>query len=101
MLGSQWGAEPTFRDAHWCRVAKGLAEVALDLVLGRDVELLEQLGRHGHTADSADLVQVIALAELIVVSGVIALILLEILFVSSHCDGAVGGFCSWSMSGIV
>jgi len=47
-------------DIHGCRVAKGLAEVALDIVLRRQVELLKELGRDGNATGRAHSVESIA-----------------------------------------
>ena len=42
---------------HWSRVANGLSELTRDLVLGREVDLLEQLRRDGQAARGLDLPQ--------------------------------------------
>lgn len=44
-----WSSTPRLGElvSHRCRVTKGLAELTLDIVLGREVELLELLGRDG------------------------------------------------------
>lgn len=45
------------RSLQWCWVTNSLAELSSDLVLGRKVDLLEELGRDGQAARSADLPQ--------------------------------------------
>jgi hypothetical protein len=40
---------------QWSRVAEGLSQLTSDLVLWRQVELLEQLGRDGYAACRSDL----------------------------------------------
>ena len=38
------GAEVDMDNLHWSRVAKCLPNTSLDLVLGREIDLLEELG---------------------------------------------------------
>lgn len=42
---------------HWRRVSKGIPQMALDLALRRQVQLLEELGRHGDARRGAEPVE--------------------------------------------
>ena len=46
-----------FRSLHGCRIAKRLPQIALDTVLGREVELLKELGGNGDGSGGPDTVE--------------------------------------------
>ena len=56
--------------SHWCRVTDSLSELTSDLVLRREVDLLEQLWGDGQAARGADLPQriigIVVVVEMVV-----------------------------------
>lgn len=71
-------------DAHGRGVAKGAAQVAVDPVLGGEVELLEELGAHGDAGGGAEAVQGLGVALVVVVVAGAASALLDAAVVGGH-----------------
>lgn len=77
---------------HGSRVAKGLSKVSLDLVHGREVELLEQLRAHldaGRGAELLEGIHALGLGVIVAVHAVVLLVELLGVLGGGHCGDGI------------
>lgn len=75
---------PRTQDLHGSRVSKGVSQLTLDDVLGRQVKLLKELRAHGHAGSRAELLEGLHAASLRVVA--MGLLVEFGVLGGSHCE---------------